>query len=620
MSDVMRSVALPDGDDAASGGHERTGAALAAQTRFPDTTLSSIPDFVHAFDRERRFVYANRAMLALFGLTAEEMLGKTFADLGYPAELADRLNGHIDRILSDGVTVEDEVFFDSPTGYAAYFGFLWGPIIGKDGHVELVVGVSRDTSERRAFEQELRQNEARLRAATDLVGIGIYSWDPVTDVLEWDDRVRAMWGLPPEAAVDTDVYEAGIHPEDLARVQNAIRACVDPAGDGRYSIEYRAIGRDDGVTRQIATSGQTTFVQGRAVSFIGAAIDVSGQREAEAQIRASEAQFRSFAEHSSNLIWIGDPEAGTIIYRSAAYERIWDQPCERAPTELSEWIKHVHPDDRQQVEHALASAKAGEVVQYEYRIIRPGDGSLRWLRDTSFPIPDDRGAVTRIGGITEDLTQDEVRQVYVVSTRPTEARRLGAVIRALGYRVRTFESGSVFLDIAPVLASGCVLVDLRKSRDEGLAIPREIKARSLALPTIALDAPGAATATVVAVMKAGAIDYVTGTDDEALRATLGAAMAECRGSTRPPTSDETAAARITRLTPREREVLIGLVNGGTNKSIGRDLGISPRTVELHRAQVMSRLDASSLSELLQVGLSAGIVPVPSDAKKASKAT
>jgi PAS domain S-box-containing protein len=466
----------------------------------------------------------------------------------------------------------------------------------------------------------LRKNEARLRAATELVGLGIYSWDPVTGALDWDERLRAMWGLPPDAEVNIDVYEAAIHPDDLPRVRRAIAACADPAGDGRYNIEYRVIGREDGVTRHIATSGQTTFVKGRAVGFIGAAIDVTAQRRTEAAIRASEAQFRSFADHSSNLMWIGDPKDGTMLYRSAAYERIWGVPCREAPTALAEWMEDVHPDDRQQVEHALAAVKAGEVAQFEYRIVRPADGTIRSLRDTSFPIPDEHGAVARIGGITEDMTPDNVRQAYVVCTKAAEARRLAALVRSAGYRARTFESGAAFLDLAPVLAPGCVLVDLRKARDEGLSIPRELKARSVMLPTIALDSAGADVSTAVAAMKAGAIDYVTVTDEASLRATLATAMAECQGAVRPTTRDENATARLTRLTPREREVLVGLVEGGTNKSIGQVLGISPRTVELHRAQVMNRLNAGSLTELLQIALAAGIAPATGGDRKHRKAT
>lgn len=595
---------------AASNLSDRTSSADAAQisrARFLEANLSSIPDHVYAFDRQRRYAYANPATLALFGLSAAQMLGRTFDDLDYPSDLADLLNSHIDRIFAEGVTIEDEVFFRSPTGHAAYLAYLWGPVRGEDGRVDLVVGVSRDTSERRAMEEALRGNEARLRAATDLVGIGIYAWDPVTGALDWDERLRAMWGLSADAPVDMEVYEAGIHPDDLPLVREAIAACVDPAGNGLYNLEYRVLGRD-GVLRHIATAGRTTFTQGRAIGFIGAAIDVTTQRRAEAAIRSSEAQFQSFAANSRNLIWIGDPAAGTIIYRSAAFETIWGIPIEDAANDLSEWIKDVHPDDRPQVEHALAAVAAGDVTQFEYRLIRPSDGSVRWLRDTSFPIVDDGGTVTRIGGIVEDLTQEDMRHVYIVSGRAGEARKLAGVVRGLGYHARIFENAAALTDIAAVLAPGCVVLDLRTHKDEVLSVPRELKARSISLPTLALDKAGADVDTAVAAMKAGAVDYIVPTDDTSLAVLLAGALAECQGAQRPTTRDENAGARIARLTPREREVLVGLVDGGTNKVIGQKLGISPRTVELHRAQVMKRLNTASLTELLRIALAAGIAP------------
>jgi FixJ family two-component response regulator len=195
-----------------------------------------------------------------------------------------------------------------------------------------------------------------------------------------------------------------------------------------------------------------------------------------------------------------------------------------------------------------------------------------------------------------------------VCSRAAEARRIAALVRAGGYRTRIFPSGSAFLDIAPVLSPGCVLVDLRKAKVEGLSVQRELKARSITLPTIALDAPGADVGAAVAAMKAGAVDYVILSDDESLRTTLAAAISEGLGAVRPVKQDENAGARVAGLTPREREVLVGLVEGGTNKSIANKLGISPRTVELHRSQVMNRLNADSLTELLQTALSAGIAP------------
>jgi PAS domain S-box-containing protein len=582
--------------------------ALALKVRFLEANLASIPDHVYAFDRQRRFAYVNSRMASLFGLTPEEMVGRTFADFDYTSGLANLLNGHIDQVFRTGLMVTDEVFFRSPTGRAAYFEYLWGPVCGEDGSVDLVIGVSRDVSQRREAEEALRRSEARLRAASDLVGLGIYSWDPATDKLIWDQRLCAMWGLPGGTPVDMTLFEAGIHPEDLDRVRKAIADCLDPAGDGRYNIEYRVVGLTDGMTRHIATSGRMSFVQGRAIGFIGAAIDVTAQRHAEAKIKASEAQFRAFADHSSNLLWIADPLAGKIIFRSAAYGRIWGMPSAEAAEDLETWLSDVHPEDRPQVEHMLTAVAAGDVVQHEYRIVRPLDGAVRWLRDTNFPILDDSGKVTLIGGITEDLTQDDGGIVYIVSPQPAEARKLAGLIRALGHRVRVFDSASAFLDVAAVLTPGTVLVDIRKRREEGLSIPRELKARSIPLAAIALDAEGADAAAIVAAMKAGVVDYVTATDDDCLRSTLPSVFLECHQVVRPVAGDESANARVAGLTPREREVLAGLVDGQTNKMIAQKLGISPRTVELHRSQVMKRLSAPSLTGLLQIALAAGVKP------------
>ncbi|NNM76692.1 PAS domain-containing protein [Sphingomonas sp. ID1715] len=164
-------------------------------------------------------------------------------------------------------------------------------------------------------------------------------------------------------------------------------------------------------------------------------------------------------------------------------------------------MKDVHPEDQQQVERALESVTAGETVQFEFRIVRPIDGAIRTLRETSFPIIDESVEVSRIGGITEDLTPEAARQAYIVCSRTAEARRLAALLRTEGYRVRVFATSSEFLDVAPILTCGCVLIDLRQARANGLSIPRELKSRMIALPTIALDAPGQGVGNGVTAMK-----------------------------------------------------------------------------------------------------------------------
>src|SRR3979411_2180218 len=79
----------------------------------------------------------------------------------------------------------------------------------------------------RVSEQRLRESETRLQAAVDLVGLACYAWDPQTNAVEWDVRLRAMWGLPPDAPVDYDVFYAGVHPEDRSRVEAAIARAID---------------------------------------------------------------------------------------------------------------------------------------------------------------------------------------------------------------------------------------------------------------------------------------------------------------------------------------------------------------------------------------------------------
>jgi PAS domain-containing protein len=120
-----------------------------------------------------------------------------------------------------------------------------------------------------------RRSEVLLQAAIDLVGLATYAWDPKTNQLRWDARLKALWGLPRDAAVDYGVFMAGVHPEDRPIVEAAIKQCVNPDGDGVYSVEYRVIGIRDAVERRVATRGCTRFMNREPVDFVGVALDVT---------------------------------------------------------------------------------------------------------------------------------------------------------------------------------------------------------------------------------------------------------------------------------------------------------------------------------------------------------
>ena len=120
-----------------------------------------------------------------------------------------------------------------------------------------------------------------LRAAVDLVGLGRYRSDPLTQAIEWDAHLKAMWDLPADAPVDLAIFLQGIHPDDRDRVAAALGQSVDPAGDGVCDIEYRVVGVNGGFERWVSTRGKTVFEQDRVVSFHGVVLDISQRKRAE---------------------------------------------------------------------------------------------------------------------------------------------------------------------------------------------------------------------------------------------------------------------------------------------------------------------------------------------------
>ena len=182
-------------------------------------------------------------------------------------------------------------------------------------------------------------------------------------------------------------------------------------------------------------------------------------------------------------------------------------------------------------------------------------------------------------------------------------------MQGAGYDAKLFPSMRAFLEVAPALVSGCVLLDIRSSEADGVAIPPELKARQPSLPVIVVgesrDDPGLG----VRAMKAGAVDYVEmPCEREILLRAVATALADIRAEADQIGAAELARARVARMPTREREVLQGLLAGGTNKTIARDLGISPRTVEFHRAQLMERLGARTLPEAVLIAAAAGLRP------------
>jgi len=202
------------------------------------------------------------------------------------------------------------------------------------------------------------------------------------------------------------------------------------------------------------------------------------------------------------------------------------------------------------------------------------------------------------------------RLVYVVDDDEAVRESLAALLEAKSYTVRGFALARDFLAAAPTLRPGCLIADIRMPEMDGLELQQHLTERAFNFPLIVISGHGDVPLAVRA-MKVGAVDFIEKPfGAEAILASVGAALARLAKTGGADPLAATAAARLALLSPREREVLQGLLAGLPNKSIAYDLAISPRTVEIHRARVMDKMGARSLSELIRMSLAAGLQPRP----------
>lgn len=198
------------------------------------------------------------------------------------------------------------------------------------------------------------------------------------------------------------------------------------------------------------------------------------------------------------------------------------------------------------------------------------------------------------------------RLVHVVDDEDAIRRSLDFLLSTAGYRVRRWEDGPSFLKGADRFEPACALVDVRMPGMDGLELQTEMKARGFNLPVIVLTGHGD-VAMAVKAMQGGAIDFLEKPANRQciLDAVESAFLSHADQETRCGRATW-ARAQLGRLTDREREVLDGLACGYPNKTIAYDLGISSRTVEVYRANVMEKLEVSSFANALRIAFAAGL--------------
>src|SRR5262245_3147697 len=199
-----------------------------------------------------------------------------------------------------------------------------------------------------------------------------------------------------------------------------------------------------------------------------------------------------------------------------------------------------------------------------------------------------------------------VNLVHVIDDDEAMRHSLAFLLGTARIAVRTYESAGAFLAALPGVEQGCVITDVRMPEIGGLDLLRRLKDLKVGMPVIVITGHGDVQLAVEA-MKIGAVDFIEKPfDDEVLLAAIKSALSSAEKGAQQDSERAKVAEKLAALSGREREVLDGLVAGKPNKIIAFDLGISPRTVEIYRANVMTKTGAGSLSDLVRMALTAGL--------------
>lgn len=203
---------------------------------------------------------------------------------------------------------------------------------------------------------------------------------------------------------------------------------------------------------------------------------------------------------------------------------------------------------------------------------------------------------------------EKLSTVFVVDDDEAMRDSLEALLESAGLTVLSFEAATPFLDAYDPSEPGCLALDVHLPDMNGVDVLRRLKAMPADRLTVIVITGAADVQTAVAAMKIGAEDFIEKPfDDEAFIERVETLLEEARTRGQKEDARAAAAGRIDELTPRERDVLLEIVDGHPNKVIAYHLGISPRTVELHRSRVMQKLEARSASQLVRIALESGLV-------------
>ncbi len=383
--------------------------ALKEQKEFLYTVIDTNPNQIFVKNIAGKYVLANNACADFYGLTIEDLIGKTDAELNLnPADLERVLAQDKEVLATLQPQLIPEEAFHSSNGEIHWFQTIKKPLFSSEGQVSGIFGVCINITKRKQTEEQLRQSETQLRLALEAARMGFWSTNLQTGVSNWSSNFKKLYGLTLETvSASYEKFLSCVHPEDRDRVHQASVHSLETGEEG--DIEFRIV-LPNGSIRWMQSKYQVFYDEiGKPIRKTGIDLDISDRKQAEEQLRDNEAQLRLALDAARMGFWDWNMQTGIVTWSSNFKELFGLAPhTNEGPSET--FLATVHPDDRDRLyEKSLSSVDQNMANDNEFRVVLP-DGTIRWMQSKFQVFYDETAQPVRMIGIDLDITERKLAE------------------------------------------------------------------------------------------------------------------------------------------------------------------------------------------------------------------